>query len=87
MPSKDPIEVVMQTHFQKVNERCDRLEKLILKQITEQRSHQNNKRSDLGMRSRTLSALTLAEDSHSDTQDQGYPNELYREASPDESEV
>ena len=86
MPSKDPIEVVMQSHFQKVNERCDRLEKLILKQITEQRNEQN-KRSDLGMRSRTLSALTLAEDSHSNTQDQGYPNELYREASPDESEV
>ena len=77
----------MQSQFEKVNERYDRLEKLILKQITEQRSQQHDKGSDIGTRSHTLSALPLAEDSHSDTQDQGYPNELYREASPDESEV
>ena len=77
----------MQSQFQKIDERCDRLEKLILKQITEQKFQQHNKISDLGIRSRTMSILTLTEDSHPSTQYQGFPNELYREASPAESEV
>ena len=70
----------MQNHFQKVNERCDRLEKLILKQITEQRYQQNIRRGDLGLRSRTMSVLTLAD------ADPGFSNELYRDSSPIETE-
>ena len=90
MPPKDPIEVVLQKHFQKVDERCDRLEKLILKQITEQKYLQHGKRNDFGMRSRTLSLLSVDDDpsaSFDPRSSRGYTNELFRESSPIEIET
>lgn len=82
-PSKDTIEVMMQKHFQKVNDRCDRLEKLILKQITEQKCMKQSRRIDLGIRSRTLSILSVADDA---PPDQGFLNQFYHEPSPIETE-
>lgn len=91
MPPKDPIEVVLQKHFQKVAERCDRLEKLILKQITEQKYLQQGKRNDFGMRSRTLSLLSVDDDPYTSQFDQrssrGYTNELFQESSPIDTET
>ena len=90
MPPKDPIEVILQQHFQKVDERCDRLEKLILKQITERKYLQQGKRNDLGTRSRTLSLLSVDDDpstSFDPRSSQGYKNELFRESSPVETET
>ena len=89
-PPKDPIEVVLQQHFQKVDERCDRLEKLILKQITEQKYLQQGKKNDLGMKSRTLSLLSVDDDpstSFNPRLSRGYSNELFRESSPVEIET
>lgn len=87
MPSKDPIEAVLQNHFQRVEERCDRLEKLILKQITERKyQQQQTEGGDFGMRSRTISALSMDDDNQSTIRDQGFLNELYHESSPGETE-
>ncbi len=89
VPPKDPIEVVLQKHFQKVDERCDRLEKLILKQITEQKYLQQSKKNDLGMRSRTLSLLSVDDNptSFDPRSSRGYANVLFRESSPIETET
>lgn len=90
MPPKDPIEVVMQKHFQKVDERCDRLEKLILKQITDQKYPQQGKRNDSGIRSRT-SSLSSIDDNPSTSFDprtgRGFSNELFGGPSPVEMET
>lgn len=79
----------MQKHFQKVDERCDRLEKLILKQIIEQKYLQQGKRNDFGMRSRTLSLLSIDDDPPNsfDRGSRGFTNELFRESSPIETET
>lgn len=79
----------MQKHFQNIDERCDRLEKLILKQITEQKYLQQGKRNDFGMRSRTLSLLSVDDDpvTSFDQRSRGFTNELYRESSPIETET
>ena len=77
----------MQKHFQKVDERCDRLEKLILKQIMEQKYLQQGKRIDLGMGSRTLSLLTVDDDPLTTFDQRGFRNHSFQESSPLETET
>lgn len=77
----------MQKHFQNVDERCDRLEKLILKQITEQKYLQQGKRVNFGIRSRTLSLLNVEDDPSISTDQRGFTNEIFRETSPFEVET